>query len=468
MRGGDPDAALYWLARMLEAGEDPRFIARRLVIQSAEDVGNADPMALVVATAGGARGGVRRACPRRRFRWRKRRCTWRPRRRAMLPTPPWLRAQEDVRTRHVPLVPKHLRDANYPGAKKFGHGEGYVYPHDFRGTTRRRNTCPRARSRGATTSPPTWAMRSASRERMAEWERRRPKRRRVEAKSRHGRRGVGTARQRGRSEYGMGRRVAVAMSGGVDSSVAAALLLEQGYEVVGLTMQLWPEDAPEEACPARPGAAGWRPWRTRGRVAQALGIRHYVVDMREAFQRLVIEPFCESYVRGRTPNPALLLQHLPEVRRAAAQGRGDRGHPPGHRALRPGRIRRVTEGAWVLRRGVDDDQGPVLRPLRSEPGASLEGALPAGRADQGRDPAAGGRTGFAGSGEGGEPGDLLRLEGTMGNTSRTGVPGAVAARADRGPCRPAGGPAPRDHPLHRRTASGACGSPIPALCTSRN
>jgi len=129
LRGGDPDAALYWLARMIAAGEDPRFIARRLVIQAAEDVGNADPMALVLATAA-AHAVEYVGLPEAQIPLAQ--AT------AYVATAPKsnasylaiARAMEDVRNRVVPLVPRHLRDANYPGAKQLGHGEGYQYPHD--------------------------------------------------------------------------------------------------------------------------------------------------------------------------------------------------------------------------------------------------------------------------------------------------------------------------------------------------
>ncbi len=132
MRGSDPDAAVYWLARMLAAGEDPKFIARRLVIQAAEDVGNADPMALVVATAAAqavqfvgmpeaqiplAQATIYLAC-------------------APKSNASYLaisRASGDVAERKGPPVPVHLRDANYPGARELGHGSGYLYPHDFPG-----------------------------------------------------------------------------------------------------------------------------------------------------------------------------------------------------------------------------------------------------------------------------------------------------------------------------------------------
>jgi tRNA-specific 2-thiouridylase len=100
-------------------------------------------------------------------------------------------------------------------------------------------------------------------------------------------------------------RVAVAMSGGVDSSIAAALLLEQGCEVVGLTMQIWPREAPEEVPPELRGCCGLDAVDSARRVASALGIRHYVLNLREPFERLVIDPFCDAYAEGRTPNPCI-------------------------------------------------------------------------------------------------------------------------------------------------------------------
>ena len=128
MRGSDPDAALYWLARMIAGGEDPRFIARRLVIHAAEDVGNADPMALVVATAA-AHAVEYVGLPEAQI----------PLAQATIyiATAPKsnasylgiARAMEDVQKRVAPPVPKHLKDSHYPGAKKLGHGEGYQYPH---------------------------------------------------------------------------------------------------------------------------------------------------------------------------------------------------------------------------------------------------------------------------------------------------------------------------------------------------
>lgn len=132
MRGTDPDSALYWMARMLEAGENPRFIARRICICASEDVGNADPMALVVATA-----------------------AWQACEFVGLPEAQIILAQaatyvacapksnaaymgiaaavQDVREKKTIAVPKHLQDAHYPGAQRLGRGEGYKYAHDYEG-----------------------------------------------------------------------------------------------------------------------------------------------------------------------------------------------------------------------------------------------------------------------------------------------------------------------------------------------
>ncbi len=130
MRGSDPDAALYWMAKMIYAGEDPRFIARRIIICASEDVGNADPNALVVAAAALqsaefvglpeariplAQAAVYVAC-------------------APKSNAAYLgidKALEDVRTKKAGNVPKHLKDASYSGAAKLGNGEGYKYAHDY-------------------------------------------------------------------------------------------------------------------------------------------------------------------------------------------------------------------------------------------------------------------------------------------------------------------------------------------------
>ena len=132
MRGTDPDAALYYLAKMIAAGEDPRFIARRIVICAAEDVGNADPQALILANAAMqvaefvgmpeariplAQAVAYVACAPKSNA-------------AYLAISAALKDVEEEATRNVPA---HLKDTSYPGAKKLGHGEGYQYPHNFPG-----------------------------------------------------------------------------------------------------------------------------------------------------------------------------------------------------------------------------------------------------------------------------------------------------------------------------------------------
>src|SRR5207253_11351515 len=129
IRGSDPDAGVYWLARMLEAGEDARFIARRLVILASEDVGLADPMALVVATAD-AHVVEYVGLPEAQLNLSEAviyLATAPKSNRAALAV--W-QAREDVLKGPSAEVPVHLRDAHYQGARTLGHGKGYAYPHD--------------------------------------------------------------------------------------------------------------------------------------------------------------------------------------------------------------------------------------------------------------------------------------------------------------------------------------------------
>ena len=129
IRGSDPDAGLYWLARMLEAGEDARFIARRLVILASEDVGTADPLSLLVADAA-ARAVEFVGLPEAQLNLAQAvvHLATAPKSNAVA-VGIWT-AREDVRTGPGGEVPLHLRDAHYKGAKSLGHGAGYAYPHD--------------------------------------------------------------------------------------------------------------------------------------------------------------------------------------------------------------------------------------------------------------------------------------------------------------------------------------------------
>jgi putative ATPase len=129
VRGSDPDAALYWLARMLEAGEDPRFVARRLVILASEDVGLADPQALVVADAA-ARAVEFVGLPEASLNLAEATVYLSCAPKSNRVTLALGRAQADVRSGQGAGVPAHLRDAHYRGAAALGHGEGYRYPHD--------------------------------------------------------------------------------------------------------------------------------------------------------------------------------------------------------------------------------------------------------------------------------------------------------------------------------------------------
>ena len=132
MRGSDPDAAVYWLARMIEAGEDPRFLARRIVIAAAEDVGNADPTALVVANAA-AQATELVGLPECRIPLAQAAIyvALAPKSNASYCAID--AAAADVRNHRVLPVPVHLRDASYSGAKRLGHGTGYQYAHDGEG-----------------------------------------------------------------------------------------------------------------------------------------------------------------------------------------------------------------------------------------------------------------------------------------------------------------------------------------------
>ncbi|WP_199513531.1 replication-associated recombination protein A [Nucisporomicrobium flavum] len=129
MRGSDPDAALHWLARMLVAGEDPRFIARRIVIFASEDVGMADPQALLVATAA-AQAVQSIGLPEAQLNLAQAVVHLATAPKSNTVTTAISAAIADVRAGRGGPVPPHLRDAHYPGSRGLGHGKGYRYPHD--------------------------------------------------------------------------------------------------------------------------------------------------------------------------------------------------------------------------------------------------------------------------------------------------------------------------------------------------
>jgi putative ATPase len=129
VRGSDPDAGLYWMSRMIEGGEDPRFLARRMVILASEDIGLADPNALLIAEAA-ARAIEYVGLPEAALNLAEAviYLARAPKSNAVVVA--LGRAQADVRSGLAQEVPTHLRDAHYQAASSIGHGEGYVYPHD--------------------------------------------------------------------------------------------------------------------------------------------------------------------------------------------------------------------------------------------------------------------------------------------------------------------------------------------------
>ena len=129
MRGSDPDAAVYYLAAMLEGGEDARFVARRMVILASEDIGNADPNALVVAVAA-ANAVEHVGLPEAQLNLAQAAIYLALAPKSNAVTTALAEARRDVREQGNVRPPKFLRSTGHPGQRKLGHGEGYVYPHD--------------------------------------------------------------------------------------------------------------------------------------------------------------------------------------------------------------------------------------------------------------------------------------------------------------------------------------------------
>ncbi len=163
----------------------------------------------------------------------------------------------------------------------------------------------------------------------------------------------------------MGQTVVVGMSGGVDSSVAALLLKEAGYEVMGVTMDLWREESREELA-RQGGCCGLSAVEDARRVAQILGIPHYVLNFRAAFREKVVDDFAAEYLRGRTPNPCIACnRHLKWgalLRRSVELGADYIA--TGHYA----QVGRLANGRWAVRTATAraKDQSYVLYPLTQE------------------------------------------------------------------------------------------------------
>src|SRR3981189_3344811 len=165
------------------------------------------------------------------------------------------------------------------------------------------------------------------------------------------------------------QRVLLGMSGGVDSSVAGYLLREQGYDVIGVTMKVWPQDCisrAEDKCCGPQAVA-----EARG-VAHALGIPHYVVDEADQFEKLVINYFSSEYQAGRTPNPCVMCNEKLKFGNLwqKAEALGCDYIPTGHYAIieHPAAGDRGYNGRAILRKGVDPrkDQSYFLFSLRQE------------------------------------------------------------------------------------------------------
>ena len=162
-------------------------------------------------------------------------------------------------------------------------------------------------------------------------------------------------------------KVVVAMSGGVDSSVAAAILKQEGYEVIGVTMQIWPSNKQAYEVDRFGGCCGLGAVEDAKRVAYKLGIPHYVMNFRDIFGQKVIGDFCREYSLGRTPNPCIRCNQYIKFDALLERAKG-----LGADLVATGHYTRTEKdeanGRYLLKKGVDQrkDQSYVLYPLTQE------------------------------------------------------------------------------------------------------
>ena len=150
------------------------------------------------------------------------------------------------------------------------------------------------------------------------------------------------------------QKVVIAMSGGVDSSVAAAMLAQEGYDVIGITMQIWPSTTePEETF--RRSCCSVSAIDDARRVAAKIGIPHYTLNFRDIFQQMVVDDFIEEYRRGRTPNPCIRCNRLVKFEALLEKARAY-----GAEYIATGHYARINydenKKRWLLKRGIDNSK----------------------------------------------------------------------------------------------------------------
>ena len=231
-------------------------------------------------------------------------------------------------------------------------------------------------------------------------------------------------------------RVLVAMSGGVDSSVAAAIVAEEHgrHRVVGATLKLWGGTSDSGCC----SVADVEDAR---RVADQLGLVHHVFNFADDFEKRVVDPYVRGHADGKTPNPCIECNRHLKFDRLLERARtlGFDAVATGHHARRE----HSAVGGYRLCRGADPGQGPVLRAGHAGTGPAVPHALSGGRDDQGRRAGRGRSARAAHGGQTGQSGCLL-------HPLRPGAPG-VPGRSPGAPCRPTG-----RSPLRRRPRRGGC------------